>query len=123
MKRAAPDLTPDGSVAEARKAYRDVLARHGLVNFSREEIDAALSALRSQHGVRVASGDIRFQAAMARLKSRKDLSAQAVEDALDELVTAECECDQAEWERDCHRWACIAQATFPGTAQLPPFRA
>jgi len=112
MKEMLLDSSTDGPVTEARKAYRNVLARHGLLNFSQPEVDTALAALQSQGTGRIGAGDIRFQAAVTRLKSRKGTSPQVVEGVLQELLDAEYDCDQAEWERDCHRWACLTHLNF-----------
>ncbi len=100
------------SVALASKAYRNVLAQHGLVDFSRQEIETARAALETQGCGRIGSRDIRFQAAITRLKSRKELSSHAVEGILHQLVNLEYDLDQAEWERDCHRRVSLSHLTF-----------
>ncbi len=102
MRHTLADPSVDDSVAQTRQAYRNVLARRGLVDFSQGEIDRALAMLRSEGHSHISPEDISFQASVVRLQSRKDLSPGAIEDALRELITAEYECDQAEWERDCH---------------------
>ena len=100
------------SVAGADMAYRDVLARNALVNFSRQEIELALASLKSLGCDGVGSRDIRFQAAVKRLQSRKDLSCEAVDEILQQLMEAEYDLDQAEWERDCHRRTSLSHSTF-----------
>jgi hypothetical protein len=112
MKNTLSVPSPDGSVTAADMAYRDVLARNALVNFSRQEIELALAALQSLGCDGIGSRDIRFQAAVKRLQSRKDLSSEAVEDILQQLINAEYDLDQAEWERDCHRRASLSHSTF-----------
>ena len=112
MKHILSESSSGGSVASASKAYRNVLAQHGLVDFSRQEIKGAMARLQSQGCGHIASGDIHFQAAITRLKSRKDLSSQTVERILDQLVNAEYDLDQAEWERDCHRRVSLSHSTF-----------
>ena len=112
MKHTLSELSSEGSVISAGKAYRNVLARHGLVGFSRQEIEGALTTIQSQGSGHVGSRDIRFQAAITRLRARKDLSPQTVEDVFHELLNAEYDCDQAQWERDCHRRASLFHSAF-----------
>jgi hypothetical protein len=106
------ESSSDGSVAAADTAYRDVLARHALVSFSRQEIEGALATLQSLGCDGIGSRDIRFQAAVRRLQSRKDLSSKTVDDILQQLMDAEYDLDQAEWERDCQRRASLSHSTF-----------
>ena len=103
---------PETSVAAADTAYRDVLASHALVNFSRQEIELALTTLQSLGCDGVGSRDIRFQAAVGRLQSRKELSCEAVDGILRQLISAEYDLDQAEWERDCQRRTSLSHSTF-----------
>jgi len=112
MKHTLSELSSEGSVTAAGKAYHNVLARHNLLDFSRQEVEGALATLQSQSYVSIGSRDIRFQAAISRLKARKNISPQTVEDVLHEILNAEYECDQAEWERDCHRRACLLHSIF-----------
>ena len=112
MKQLIPESSSGGLVASANKAYRDVLARHGLVGFSQQEIQGALASLRSEGCGFIGSRDIRFQAATARLRSRKDLSPQTVDGSIHQLVSSEYDLDQAEWERDCHRRVYLSHSTF-----------
>jgi hypothetical protein len=111
MKQKLSESSPDGSVAASREAYRNLLARYDLVRFSLQELEDARGSLQPQGG-RIESGDIWFGAAVARLSSRKELSPQTVENVLRELMHAEYECYQAEWERDCHRQAWMSHSTF-----------
>ncbi len=112
MKHILPEASPVGTVAEASKAYRNTLAQHGLVDFTRQEIEEARSTLQSQGCGRIGSRDLRFQAAITRLKTRKDLGAHAVEGILRQLVNLEYDLDQAEWERDCHRRVSLSHLSF-----------
>ncbi len=112
MKNILTESSSETSVAMADMAYRDVLARHALVNFSRQEIELALATLQSLDCDGVGSRGIRFQAAVNRLQSRKDLSSEAVDNILQQLMSAEYDLDQAEWERDCHRRTSLSHSTF-----------
>jgi hypothetical protein len=109
---AESSSSSETSVAAADMAYRDVLARNALVSFSRQEIELALASLKSLGCDGVGSRDIRFQAAVRRLQSRKDLSSEAIDDILNQLMQAEYDLDQAEWERDCHRRTSLSHSTF-----------
>jgi hypothetical protein len=104
---SSSDLSPGESVVQARQAYRGILARRGLADFSTAEFATARTALRGQGNTDIESDDLAFQAAMARLQCRKNLPPQAMEDLFQEIIVAEYECDQAEWERDCWRAADI----------------
>lgn len=106
MRVLRPQNAFDGYVAEAFRAYREVLVRHDLLGLSQDEIHAASAALSSRSSP-AQPRDIRFQAAVTRL-SQKGTSAEAARAALQELMNAEQECDQALWERDCHRRVCLA---------------
>jgi len=112
MTHIHSESSSGGSVASASQAYRSVLAQHGLVDFSGQEIRDALATLQSQGWGHFGSRDIRFQAAITRLRSRKDLSSGTVEGILHQLVNSEYDLDQAEWERDCHRQVSQLQSTF-----------
>ncbi len=94
----------DALVIETRQAYRKVLSRHGLLDFTAPEVAQARAALKVPGNARTTRDDLRFQASVVRLKSR-NLSRKAVKDAVRELILAEIDCDQARWERDCHRAA------------------
>lgn len=107
-----PEDSFNACVTEAFRAYRDLLARYDLQSLSREEIRAASDVLSSQSTGRIPAADIRFQAAATRLNSRKDISDRAAKAVLRELVAAEQECDQALWERDCHRLLCLSHHSF-----------
>ena len=104
---SSSDLSPGDSVVQARQAYRGILTRRGLANFSPAEFDTARSVLRVEGRTDIESDDLAFQAAMTRLQCRKNLPPQAMEELFHELIVAEYECDQAEWERDCWRAADI----------------
>jgi hypothetical protein len=110
MKHTLSESFSEGSVAAADKAYDNVLARHSLLDFSRQEVEGAKAALQSQGCDGIESRDIQFQASITRLKARKDLSPQTLEEVFHELLNAEYECDQAEWERDCHRRAFLSHS-------------
>jgi len=112
MNRRPSDPSVDAMVVQARQAYQKVLAQRGLLNFTRDEIARARASLRSEGLTRIDPDDVHFQAAVMRLRSRKDMSPQAVDAALHELLDAEYECDQSRWERDCHRAAMIEHAHF-----------
>ena len=99
------DLSPGESVVQARQAYRGILAKRGLADFSSAEVDTARSVLQVEGNTDIESDDLAFQAAMTRLQCRKNLPPQAMEELFRELILAEYECDQAEWERDCWRAA------------------
>jgi hypothetical protein len=99
------DVSPGESVVQARQAYRGILARRGLADLSPAEVDSARSVLKIEGSTDIESDDLAFQAAMARLQSRKNLPPKAMEELFQELIVAEYECDQAEWERDCWRAA------------------
>jgi hypothetical protein len=111
MKHKPSDPSVDALVVEARQAYRKVLARHGLLTFTPYEVARARAVMESRGDLRIAPDDIRFQASIARLRSR-NLSCQAVDDAVKELIDAERECDQAMWERDCHRASLMVHLHF-----------
>jgi hypothetical protein len=115
MKCRPSEHDLDALVVQARQAYRRVLARHGLLIFKPKEVARARAMMESQGDSRINPDDIRFQASVIRLRSR-NLSREAVEDAVRELIEAECECDQARWERDCHRAALMEHLRF----KLPP---
>ena len=104
---SSSDLSPGESVVQARQAYRGILTKRGLADFSPAEFDTARSVLKVQGNTDIESDDLAFQAAMTRLQSRKNLPAQAMEELFHEIIVAEYECDQAEWERDCWRAADI----------------
>ena len=112
MNDVVSESSSGGAVASAGKAYRNVLARHGLVDFSSQEMAGALAALRSQGLSHTGNRDIRFQAAITRLTSRKNLSSQTVEGILQQLVDSELDLDQAEWEHDCDRRVFLSHSTF-----------
>ncbi len=112
MERILSESSSDGSVASAREAYRNILVHHGLMVFSRQEVKGSLATLQSQGCVAIKSRDIRFQAAVTRLKARKDISSKTVDDILQQLMHAEYDLDQAEWERDCHQRVSLLHATF-----------
>jgi DNA-directed RNA polymerase specialized sigma54-like protein len=112
MKNILSESSSDTSVAKAGMAYRGVLARHALVSFSRREIERALAALQSLGCEGLGSRDIRFQAAVSRLQARKDLAPEAVDDILQQLLRAEYDLDEAEWERDCQRRVSLSHSTF-----------
>ena len=96
------DPSMDALVVEARQAYRKVLARHGLLTFTAVEVEQARAVMESQGQSRMDPDDLRFQASVSRLGTR-NLSREALDVAVKELIEAEHECDQARWERDCHR--------------------
>lgn len=102
----------DDSAAHARQEYNKLLARLGLVDFTPEEFDRARLVLESQGCRRITIQDLQFQAAAARLRSRTDLSLQAVEDAIKEILDAEYEYNQAVWERECFREASTEHSNF-----------
>jgi hypothetical protein len=112
MKCGPSDPSVDALVIQAQQAYQQVLTQWGLLNFTRGEIARARASLRSEGLMRISPEDVRFQAAVARLRSRKDMLPQAVDAALHELLDAEYECDQSRWERDCHRAAMMEHAHF-----------
>jgi len=112
MNNILSESSSETSVAAANLAYRGVLARHELVSFSRQEIELATATLRSLGCDGIGSRDIRFQAAVRRLESRKDLAPGAVDDILQQLMSAEYDLDQAEWERDCQRRTSLSHSTF-----------
>ncbi|RPI59249.1 MAG: hypothetical protein EHM48_09170, partial [Planctomycetaceae bacterium] len=89
-------------VAQARLAYQKLLVRWGLDDFSQNELNDAQGTLLSGGHPQASVEDILFQAAVARLEKRRDIKPATVENAFRELLEAEYECDQAEWERDCH---------------------
>jgi hypothetical protein len=107
MKHTNREAGGNDAVAHAQKAYREILARWGLQDFTQEELNHASAMLRAQKRTRIHADDIEFQAAFTRLESRSDLDPHAVEQALKQLLEAEYECDQAQWERDCHNAAVI----------------
>ncbi len=111
-RRLSADPSVDALVVQAQQAYQKVLAQWGLLNFTRGEMARARASLRSGGLIRIDPEDIRFQAVITRLRSRKDMSSQAVEAAVHELLDAEYECDQSRWERDCHRAAMMEHAHF-----------
>jgi hypothetical protein len=96
-----------------------MLARQGLVDFSGIEVDAARHTLQVQGRTEIESADIAFQAAIARLQCCKNLPTQTVESIFQELMLAEYECDQAEWERDCSRAADLTHARYMVLAKKP----
>jgi hypothetical protein len=102
---SSSDLSPGESVVQARQAYRGILARRGLADLSAAEVDSARSVLQVEGNTDIETDDLAFQAAMARLQRRKNLPPQAMEELFRELIVAEYECDQAEYERDCWRAA------------------
>jgi hypothetical protein len=102
---SSSDLSPGESVVQARQAYRGILAKRGLADLSSAEVDTARSVLQVEGNTDIESDDLAFQAAMTRLQCRKNLAPQAMEELFRELILAEYECDQAEWERDCWRAA------------------
>jgi hypothetical protein len=112
MKRKLSDPSVDALVVQAQQTYQRILAQWGLLNFTRDEMDRARASLRSGGLIRIDPEDIRFQAAVTRLRSCKDMSPQAVEAAVHGLLDAEYECDQSRWERDCHRAAMMEHAQF-----------
>ncbi|HUT59256.1 MAG TPA: hypothetical protein VNA25_15510 [Phycisphaerae bacterium] len=112
MKHILSESSSGGSVTAATKAYRHVFAQHGLVGFSRQEIEGALATLHLEGCGHIGSRDIRFQAAITRLRSREGLSSQTVEGIIHQLVNSEYDLDQAEWERDCHRRVSLSHSTF-----------
>ena len=112
MKYRLSDPSVDALVVQARQSYQRILAQWGLLNFTRGEMARARASLRSAGHTRISPEDICYQAAVIRLHSRDDMSAQAVDAALHELLDAEYECDQARWERDCHRAAMIEHSHF-----------
>ena len=118
MKNILSEASSETSVATPGMAYRDVLARHALVSFSRREIELALATLQSLGCEGIGSRDIRFQAAVKRLQSRKDLASDAVDDILQQLMSAEYDLDQAEWEHDCQRRTSLSHSTF----RMPPVK-
>jgi hypothetical protein len=82
-------------------------------------LNRARASLRSEGLIRIDPEDIRFQAAVMRLRSRGDMSAQAVDAAVHELLDAEYECDQSRWERDCHHAAMIEHSHFKLAVPMP----
>jgi hypothetical protein len=104
---SSSDLSPVETVVQARQAYRGILAKRGLANFSPAEFDTARTALKVEGGSDIEIDDLAFQAAMTRLQSRKSLPPHAMEELFREIIVAEYECDQAEYERDCWRAADI----------------
>ena len=104
-----PDM--DASVVQARQAYRKVLARHGLLTFTSKEVAQARGAMEPKGNPWICPDDIRFQAFIMRLGER-NLSPEAVDIAVKELIDAELDCDQARWERDCHRAAMMEHLHF-----------
>lgn len=112
MKRGMSDPSVDALMVQARQSYQRILAQWGLLNFTRDEMSRARASLRSGGLIRIDLEDIRFQAAVTRLRSRKDMSSQAVAAALHELLDAEYECDQSRWERDCYRAAMMEHSHF-----------
>lgn len=115
MSYMTDELMIEGSVAQARQAFQSLLARWGLDDISHNELESARKALEARN-VPATTNDIQFQASLARLQARKDMSAVRLEAALSELMVAEYDCDQAEWERDCHRAASMAHCKSP---QIP----
>ncbi len=102
---SSSDLSSGESVVQARQAYRGILTRRGLADFSPAEFATARSTLLVEGNTDIESDDLAFQAAMTRLQCRKNLPPQAMEELFHELIVAEYECDQAEYERDCWRAA------------------
>jgi hypothetical protein len=113
------DLSVDALMVQARQSYQKILAQWGLLNFTRGEKNRARASLRSGGQSRVSPEDICYQAAVTRLRSRGDMSAQAVTAALHELLDAEYECDQSRWERDCHHAAMIEHSHFKLAVPVP----
>jgi hypothetical protein len=103
MKYELADPSVDALVVQTQQTYQKVLVQWGLLDFTRNEMARARISLRSGGQTRIHLADARFQAAVTRLRSRKDISSQTVDAALRELMDAEYDCDQALWERDCHR--------------------
>ncbi|MFB3893793.1 MAG: hypothetical protein ACE15C_17415 [Phycisphaerae bacterium] len=96
------EVSRESALEEARRAQRNVLARWGLTKFDAKELSAARSELAADGGLAgLAPEDIEFQAAVNRLKSRRNLTAADVERAIKELLAADYACDEAAWERDC----------------------
>ena len=121
MKYKLTDPSVDALVVQARQAYRKVLARHGLLIFEPKEVARARAMMDSQGDSRINPDDIRFQASVSRLQSQ-NLSRKAVDNAVRELLEAECDCDQARWERDCHRAVLMEHMHFKlPTAAKKPF--
>ncbi|MCJ7544170.1 MAG: hypothetical protein MUP47_06330 [Phycisphaerae bacterium] len=112
MKRRLSAPSVDALVVQAQQSYQRILAQWGLLDFTRDEMARARASLRSAGQTRIDPEDICYQAAVTRLHSRDDMSAQAVAAALHELLDAEYECDQARWERDCHRVAMMEHSHF-----------
>jgi hypothetical protein len=120
MKRRPSDPSVDALVVQAQQSYQKILVHWGLLNFTRGEMARARASLRSAGQTRVGPEDICYQAAVTRLRSRGDMSPQTVAAALHELLDAEYECDQARWERDCHRAAMIEHSHFKlGVPKIP----
>lgn len=105
MKPIVHEPTRNDQVSQTRQAWREVLDRWGLQDFSKKELDKARAKLRPAE--RSHPEDVEFQAAIDRLESRRDLSSKTIEHAIKEILEAEYECDQAQWERDCHHAAVI----------------
>ena len=112
MKYRPSDPSMDALVVQARQSYQKILVHWKLLNFTRGEMTRARAFLRSAGQTRVGPEDICYQAAVTRLRSRGDMSPQTVAAALHELLDAEYECDQARWERDCHRVAMMEHSHF-----------
>lgn len=114
------DPSVDALVVQAQQTYQRLLAQQGLLNFTRNEMARARSSLRSGGLTRIDPDDVRFQAAILRLRSRKDMPARAMDAAVRELLVAEYECDQSRWERDCFRAAMVEHSRFKLEVHKPP---
>ena len=95
------DPSMDALVVQARQEYRKVLTRHGLLTFTPNEVSQARAVMKSQGQPAANPDDIRFQASVARLRSGQ-ISREAGDIAVRELLNAEHDCDEARWERDCN---------------------
>lgn len=111
MKHSIADPSQSDLIDSAGEAYHRTLARWGLTNLSEKELAQARQALHSPDRPPVADATIEFEAAFNRLHSRR-LSPAKIEEALKDIFAAEYDCDQAQWERDCHHLAMMSHMHF-----------
>jgi hypothetical protein len=118
MRHPSTDPSQLDLIDQAGKAYRKTLARWGLADLSAGELDQARTNLQSTDRSEASTETVEFQAALTRLGS-KHLPPQKVEEAMRELLSAEYDCDQAEWERDCHHAAMMTHMQTRIVPRLP----
>ena len=118
IRHTSADPSQLDLIDQASRAYRKTLARWGLADLSTGELDQARTNLQSCDHSGATNESVEFQAAFARLSSRH-LSPQKIEEAMKELLSAEYDCDQAEWERDCHHAAMMTHMQTRIVPRLP----